>query len=123
MRKRIHKFSLPEPTTTGSRQRPYRKNIRCDKQHGVRTDKLFSKENKELHGLSATASDCELWEIYLLGLEHANRLMVYGDSVTRRIIRSLFRPLNPEDHLRNVYKRLQRIFDPQMRFDFDIERK
>lgn len=112
---RKHRFGEPEPTTTGSTNRPYRKNIRLDHQHGIRTDKIFSKEMKKLHGLPETAADCELWEIYLLGLEHANRYLMHGDSVMRELIGKLFKPLNPEDYLRAVYKRLQAVFDPQMR--------
>ena len=114
-RPRVHKFSQPEPTTTGSRRRAYRKNIRCDKAHGIRTDKLFSAENKVLHGLAPNADDCELWEIYLLGLEHANRYMREGDESMQIIMSKLFRPLRPQDYLRNIYKRLKERFDPQMK--------
>ena len=114
-RQRVHKFSDPAPTTTGSIARPYRKNLRCDKSHGIRTDRLFSAENKVLHGLKPTADDCELWEIYLMGIEHANRYMREGDESMQIIMSRLFKPLRPEDYLRNIYKRLRERFDPQMR--------
>ena len=114
-RQRVHKFSDPEPKTTGSLRRAYRKNLRCDKPHGIRTDKLFSAENKVLHGLPPNADDCELWEIYLLGLEHANRYKREGDETMQLIMSKLFKPLLPEDYLRNIYKRLKARFDPQMR--------
>lgn len=114
-RQRVHKFSDPEPKTTGSLRRAYRKNLRCDKQHGIRTDRLFSAENKVLHGLPPNADDCELWEIYLLGLEHANRYKREGDETMQLIMSKLFKPLRQEDYLRNSYKRLKARFDPQMR--------
>lgn len=115
MSRRIHKFSDPEPTTTGSKKRAYRKNLRCTKPIGVRTDRLFSAENKVLYGLSPNADDCELWEVYLLGLEHANRYKREGDETMQLIMTKLFKPLRPEDYLRNIYKRLKARFDPQMR--------
>lgn len=115
MSRRKHRFNEPEPTTTGSIRRAYRKNIRCDKSHGVRTDLIFSKECKALHGLPQTADDCELWEVYLLGIEHSNRLMREGDTATRQFIASLFKPLPEQDYLRNIYKRLKERFEPQMK--------
>lgn len=114
-RQRVHKFRDPEPTTTGSRRRAYRKNLRCDKSHGIRTDMIFSAENKVLHGLPPTADDCELWEVYLLFIEHGNRAMREGDTATRQFVGSMFKPLPEQDYLRNVYKRLKARFDPQMR--------
>ena len=115
MSRRINKFRDPAPRTTGSIQRPYRKNLRCDKPHGVRTDLIFSKDCKVLHGLPPTADDCELWEVYLLFIEHGNRAMREGDTATRQFVGSMFKPLPEQDYLRNVYKRLKERFDPQMR--------
>ena len=116
-RQRVHKFSDPEPTTTGSHRRPYRKNLRCDKPHGIRTDKIFSAANKVLFGLPPNADDCDLWEIYLLYIEHGIRYMQDDclDGSMREIVSKLFKPLRKEDYLRNVYKRLKARFDPQMR--------
>ena len=117
MSRRIHKFSDPEPRTTGSLRRAYRKNLRCDKPHGIRTDRIFSAENKVLFGLPPNADDCELWEIYLLYIEHGIRYKRDEclDPSMREIVSQLFKPLRPESYLRNVYKRLKERFDPQMR--------
>lgn len=116
-RQRVHKFSDPEPKTTGSLRRAYRKNLRCDKPHGIRTDRIFSAENKVLHGLPPNDDDCELWEIYLLYIEHGNRYMQDDclDASMREIVSNLFKPLRQENYLRNIYKRLKERFDPQMR--------
>ena len=113
---RKHTYTEAEaPTNTGSLSRPARFNMRQTCQVHARTTRLFI-ETRERLGLPPDATFADVWERALLPLcEHALWHLRESPTAMKNMVRSLYRPLDPSDHVRNQYKRLKARFEPAER--------
>lgn len=112
MRKHTYTRELA-PTNTGSVTRPARFNMRQTCEVHARTTKLFT-ETRERLGLPRDATFADVWEHALLPLcEHALWHLRESPTALKGLVRSLYRPLDPSDYVRNQYKRLKERFEPQ----------
>lgn len=103
------------PMNTGSKVRPARFNMRLSCSARARTIAVFSGFRKD-YGYEAGTPFADIWEdVVLLVLEHHLRSIRHGDSATKEFFRKQAKPLPKEDHLRELYKRLQAMFEKPSR--------
>lgn len=109
-----HTYTNAEaPTNTGSLKRPARFNLRLDCETRARTVRMFE-QTKEALGYPKDASYADVWEHALLPLcEHALWHLRESPTALKGLVRSLYKPLDPSDYVRNQYKRLKERFEPQ----------
>ena len=111
MRKHTYTRELA-PTNTGSVTRPARFNMRQTCEVHARTTRLFL-ETKERLGLPDDYTFADVWEKALLPLcEHALWHLRESPSAMRSMVRSLYRPLPPEDYVRHRYAELKARLEP-----------
>jgi len=112
MRKHTYTHELA-PTNTGSLTRPARFNMRQTCEVHARTTKIFA-ETRAALGMPEDATFADVWETALLPLcEHALWHLRESPTAMKSMIRSLYRPLNPHDYVRNQFKRLKARFEPE----------
>lgn len=101
------------PTNTGSLVRPARFNMRLTCSARARLHAAFQGLRDE-YGLGKDASYADVMEdVCLLILEHHLRALRNGTADVRAYTRAQARPIPKEDHLRSVYMRLKRKFEPE----------
>ena len=112
MRKHVY-TNDQAPTNTGSLARPARFNLRLDCETRARTIKVFT-ETRELLGMPKDASFADVWQNGILKLaERAVWHMRESPTAMRNLVRSLYRNLEPEDHVRNRYAVLKARLEPR----------
>ena len=112
MRKHTYTNELA-PMNTGSVTRPARFNMRQTCEVHARTTRAFIETRKAV-GLPDDATFADVWERAMLPLcEHALWHLRESPTAVKGFVRSLYRPLDPSDYIRNQYKRLRERFEPK----------
>lgn len=103
------------PTNTGSLNRPARFNLRLTCSARARLHKALARV-REVTGMSREASFADVVEEKVLPLiEHTLWNAQEAPRGTRQFVMDLFRPLAPEDHVRNRYQQLKLRLEPERR--------
>lgn len=101
------------PTNTGSIARPARFNLRQTCEVHARTHKVFQELRDEL-GFSKNTDYATLFEEAILpALEHISWHIKESPTAMKGLMRSLFRNLPKEDHVRNRYAVLKARLEPR----------